>query len=185
MVLAFDETKAIVPELAAQGWDMSKTYYTDGNLYDYSEDFEPGHPRGRPGHPPRRRPRRGLQGAAQRLVRVRPRARTLKDFSYGAESYDAVILAALAAVKGGEPLGDGAEELRRRLRRHRRRGVHDLRRLCRPARGRPEIPYAGPSGIGPINDENDPSSAFIGIYQYDADNKTGLTSTLEGSESVN
>ena len=47
-----------------------------------------------------------------------------------------------------------------------------------------EIRYAGPSGIGPINDLNDPSSAFVGIYQYDGDNKNSLTSTLE-AESVN
>ena len=38
-----------------------------------------------------------------------------------------------------------------------------------------EIRYDGPSGIGPINDLNDPSSAFVGIYQYNADNKNELT----------
>ena len=45
-----------------------------------------------------------------------------------------------------------------------------------------EIRYAGPSGIGPIDDENDPSSAFIGIYQYDANNKNILSGTVEGSK---
>ena len=45
-----------------------------------------------------------------------------------------------------------------------------------------EIRYAGPSGIGPIDDENDPSSAFIGIYQYDANNKNVLSGTVEGSK---
>ncbi len=39
VVLAFDETSAILPELQAQGWDMSKTYFTDGNLSDYSEEL--------------------------------------------------------------------------------------------------------------------------------------------------
>ena len=39
MILAFDETKAIVPELVAQGWDMSKSYLSDGNTADYSEDL--------------------------------------------------------------------------------------------------------------------------------------------------
>src|SRR6478752_7973918 len=42
VVLAFDETKSIVPELAASGFDMSKTYYSDGNTADYTKDFEPG-----------------------------------------------------------------------------------------------------------------------------------------------
>ena len=26
----------------SQGWDMSKTYFSDGNTADYSKDFEPG-----------------------------------------------------------------------------------------------------------------------------------------------
>jgi len=42
VIIAFDETKSIVPELANAGWDMSKTYFVDGNLADYSADFEPG-----------------------------------------------------------------------------------------------------------------------------------------------
>jgi neutral amino acid transport system substrate-binding protein len=45
-----------------------------------------------------------------------------------------------------------------------------------------EIHYTGPSGIGPIDNENDPSSAFIGIYQYDENNKNTLETTVEGSK---
>ena len=45
-----------------------------------------------------------------------------------------------------------------------------------------EIHYTGPSGIGPIDDENDPSSAFVGIYSYDANNKNIFASTVEGSK---
>ena len=41
VIIAFDETKSIVPELANSGWDMSKTYFVDGNLADYSADFPP------------------------------------------------------------------------------------------------------------------------------------------------
>ena len=46
-----------------------------------------------------------------------------------------------------------------------------------------EIRYKGPSGIGPIDDQNDPSSAFIGIYKFDANNKDILSGTVEGSKS--
>ena len=45
-----------------------------------------------------------------------------------------------------------------------------------------EIRYAGPSGIGPIDNEGDPSSAFIGIYQYGEDNTYTLETTVEGSK---
>jgi branched-chain amino acid transport system substrate-binding protein len=48
--------------------------------------------------------------------------------------------------------------------------------------GGSEIHYTGPSGIGPLDDENDPSSAFIGIYQFDANNVPSVTSTVEGTK---
>ena len=50
--------------------------------------------------------------------------------------------------------------------------------------GGSEIRYTGPSGIGPIDDENDPSSAFVGIYQFDANNKNVLSGTVEGSKQL-
>ena len=33
-----------------------------------------------------------------------------------------------------------------------------------------EITYVAVSGSGPINEDNDPSSAFIGVYEYDENN---------------
>ena len=134
VILAFDETKSIVPELAAPGSDMSKTYFADGNTADYSEDFQPGTLEGAQGTIPGADPRQTSRTAC-RLVRVGP-GEALKDFSYAAESYDATILAALAAIKGGDTDGDHPEELRGGLGRHRRREVHHLHRLRRPARRR-------------------------------------------------
>ena len=59
VILAFDETKQIVPELASQGWDMSKTYFSDGNTADYSKDFEAGTLEGAQGTIPVPTPSRG------------------------------------------------------------------------------------------------------------------------------
>ena len=184
VVIAFDETKAVVPELAAQGWDMSKTYYTDGNLNDYSEDFEPGTLEGAQGTLPGADPDATFKERANGWSES-AEGETLTGYSYAAESYDAVILAALAAVKGGDTTSatvqknfaavsgaSGGEECAT---------YADCVALLEEGS---EIRYAGPSGIGPINELNDPSSAFVGIYQYDGDNKNSLTSTLE-AESVN
>ncbi|QWC85555.1 ABC transporter substrate-binding protein [Nocardioidaceae bacterium] len=181
IILAFDETKAIVPELAAQGWDMAKTYYSDGNTADYSEDLEAGTLEGAKGTIP------GADAAQEfkdRLVGWYQSAEGegLSDFAYAAESYDAAILAGLAALKGGATdsatvqanlaavsgATDGTECTT----------YADCADLI--ANGE-EIRYAGPSGIGPINQDNDPSSAFIGIYQFDADNAPQLVTTQEGS----
>ncbi len=181
VVLAFDETKAIVPELAAQGWDMTKTYFTDGNSNDYSADFEPGLLEGAQGTIPGADPDAAFKGRLNGYSE-QVEGEKLTSYSYGAESYDAVMLAALAAVKGGDTSSEtvqknfaavsgatGGDECNT---------YEDCVALLEAGK---EIAYKGPSGIGPINDLNDPSSAFVGIYQYDGDNKLSLTSTLEAT----
>ena len=182
VVLAFDETKSIVPELKSQGWDMSKTYFTDGNTADYSEDFAKGTLEGAQGTIPGADPDQTFKDRASGWAEI-GLGEPLADFSYAAESYDATILAALAAVKGGatDPVTiqknlaavsgatDGEECTT----------YADCVALLEEGS---EIRYAGPSGIGPIDDENDPSSAFVGIYTFNADNKNELTASVEGSK---
>lgn len=181
VILAFDETKAIVPELAAQGWDMSKAYFSDGNTADYSAEFEPGTLEGAQGTIPGADPDQAFKDRLSGWYES-AEGEPLKDYAYGAESYDAVMLAALAAVKAGstEPTAireeyaavsgatDGEECTT----------FTDCVALLEEGK---EIRYAGPSGIGPINDKNDPSSAFVGIYTFNADNKPEISSTVEGS----
>jgi neutral amino acid transport system substrate-binding protein len=182
VVLAFDETKSIVPELAASGWDMTKTYYTDGNTADYSADFEAGVLEGAQGTIP------GAdadQGFKDNLIGWFDAAQgeKLKDFSYGAESYDATILAALAAIKGGSNDSKTVQENFAAV-----SGATDGEECSTFADcvalldAGSEIRYAGPSGIGPIDDENDPSSAFVGIWTFNATNGIDLTSTVEGTK---
>ncbi len=181
VVLAFDETKAIVPELKSQGWDMSKTYYSDGNTADYSKEFAKGTLTGAqgtiPGADASQEFKDRLDGWSQSAE-----GNALDNYAYGPESYDATILAALAAVKGGDtspqtiqknlPAVSGST------------GGTECKTYadCVALLGQgSEIRYAGPSGIGPFNKDNDPSSAFVGIYKFDENNKNIFTTTVEGS----
>ena len=152
VVLAFDESTPIIKELDGQGWDMSKTYFTDGNLSDYSDSFDPGLLEGAQGTLPGNDPEEGFK---DRLIGWYDTAEgdTLKDFSYGAESYDAVILAALAAAKGGDTVSATVQENYAAV-----SGATDGEEctsyetcLTLLDDGK-EIHYTGPSGIGPIND---------------------------------
>lgn len=180
VLLAFDETKQIISELANQGWDMSKVYLSDGNTADYSEDFDEGVLEGAQGTIPGADPEQGFK---DRMVGWYESAEneTLSDFAYGAESYDAVILAALAAVKGGDNSSTTIQENLAAV-----SGATDGTECTSYSEcvelldDGQEIRYQGPSGIGPINDQNDPSSAFIGIYTYNSENKNELTATVEG-----
>jgi len=180
VVLAFDETKSIVPELSASGFDMSKTYYSDGNTADYSKDFDPGTLEGAKGTIPGADPEQSFK---DRLIGWNQVANSagLDDFAYGAESYDATILAALAAIKGGANDSDTVQKNFAAV-----SGATDGEECATFAdcvallEAGGEIRYTGPSGIGPIDDENDPSSAFVGVYQFNAENKNELTTTVEG-----
>jgi neutral amino acid transport system substrate-binding protein len=185
VILAFDETKAIVPELANQGWDMSKIYLSDGNTADYSTDFEQGTLEGAKGTIPGADPEQSFKDRLNAWFES-AEGETLSDFAYAAESYDATILAALAAVKGGatDPVTiqknlaavsgatDGEE-------------CATFEECVELLDEGSEIRYAGPSGIGPINELNDPSSAFIGIYQFNANNENELVTTVEGRSASN
>ena len=176
VVLAFEQTKQIIPELVAAGVDPSTIYMVDGNTADYSADFDPGTLEGAQGTIPGAFPSDDFQA---RLKEVDP---ALTDYAYGPESYDATILAALAAVKGGGTDGptiqanmaavsgaDGGEECTT---------FADCVELID---GGEDIQYVGQAGIGPFNEDNDPSSAFIGVYKYGADNKNVWVKAVEGS----
>ncbi|GAB3265233.1 ABC transporter substrate-binding protein [Nocardioides dilutus] len=180
VVLAFDETKSIVPELAASGFDMSKTYFTDGNTADYSADFEPGTLEGAQGTIPGADPEQGFKDSLSGWHEF-AQGEALKDYAYGAESYDATILAALAAIKGGSNESTAVQENFAAV-----SGATGGEECATFAdcvallESGSEIRYTGPSGIGPIDEENDPSSAFVGVYQFNAENKNELTTTVEG-----
>jgi len=181
VILAFDETKAIVPELKGQGWDMSKTYYSDGNTADYSKDFPKGTLKGAQGTIP------GADASQEFKDRLSGWSQSaegaaLDNYAYGPESYDATILAALAALKGGDtssatiqanlPAVSGTDGGTK---------CSSYSECADLITAGTDIQYTGPSGIGPFNKQNDPSSAFVGIYQYDENNKNIFTQTVEGS----
>ncbi|NHT17319.1 ABC transporter substrate-binding protein [Cellulomonas sp. IC4_254] len=176
VVLAFEQTKQIIPELVAAGVDPSTIYMVDGNTADYSADFDAGTLEGAQGTIPGAFPSDDFQA---RLKEVDP---SLTDYAYGPESYDATILAALAATKGGATDGatiqanmaavsgaDGGEECT---------SFADCVELIDSGE---DIQYVGQAGVGPFNEDNDPSSAFIGVYKYGADNKNVWVKAVEGS----
>ena len=180
MVLAFDETKAIVPELVQQGWDMSKVYLSDGNTADYSKDLAEGSLTGAQGTIPGADAAQDFKDQASAWAEL-ALGDPLQSYSYTAEAYDAVILSALAAIKGGDTTSptiqknlaavsgaDGGTECA---------SFTECSDLLSSGE---DIDYTGPSGSGPFNEDNDPESGLVGIYSYNKDNTYTLTTTIEG-----
>ncbi|MCB2175192.1 MAG: ABC transporter substrate-binding protein [Actinomycetales bacterium] len=176
-LIAFDQTKSIIPELVAQGFTGS-LYMVDGNTADYSGDFPEGTLTAwnTQGTIPGAFPDDAFQ---KRLATVND---SLDSYAYAAESYDATILAALAAVKGGGTDGETIQANMAAV-----SGANGGKECtgfkeCADLIGQgEEINYQTVSGAGPFNADNDPSSAFIGIYSYADDNTNSWVKAIEGT----
>ena len=172
-LISFDEAKKIVPELVSQGFDMSKVYFVDGNLADYSKDFPAGTLEGAKGTLP------GAQAPDEfrtKLLAVNPK---LTDFSYAAESYDATVLTALAATAAKNDSGTAiASQLVAVSKDGEKCTTYaDCAELL--AAGT-DIDYDGVSGPVEFSDAGDPTEATIGVYQYGADNTYTFLEAQEG-----
>jgi branched-chain amino acid transport system substrate-binding protein len=104
----------------------------------------------------------------------------LTDFSYANESYDAVILMALAAIQGGSA---DPEVIRDNLQSVSRDGTKcetfaDCAALL--AAGE-DIDYDGASGPITFDANGDPTEAFVGIYQFGSTNNNAGVEVLFGT----
>lgn len=166
-VITFDQAKVVVPGLVGAGYPGNQLYFVDGNLADYSADFAAGLVDGAKGTLP------GLDIATlgnfqERLLEVDPE---LTEFSYAAESYDAVVLLALAALAAGSTEGaDIAAKLQEVS-----GGSGDGEKATDFASAAAIIldggvvDYDGVSGPITFDENGDPTEATIGVYQYGAD----------------
>jgi branched-chain amino acid transport system substrate-binding protein len=102
VLITFEEVKTIIPELLSQ-YPADQIYMVDGNLANFGEDFPAGTMTGAKGTLP------GLDTNAIGDFTERMNAYWVESgnddldgvFAYGAESYDAVVLLALAALAAG------------------------------------------------------------------------------------
>lgn len=176
LVIAFDQTVPLVKELAAQGLDTHKLYMTDGNTVDHSADFDAGLLKGSTGTIPGAHPTEEFQ------KNVKSFNAKVTDFTYTAETYDAIVLAALAAQKGGATDGTTVQKNLMAVSGSTKGEECDSYKACLALlKDGKEIQYKGQTSIGAFNDAHDPSSASIGVYKYDADNKPVFDHSQEGS----
>ena len=175
VLIGFDETKKIVPELIAQGIGPQNVplYFVDGNTADYSADFQPGTLEGVKGTQPGAEVTDDFR---ERLLEVDP---SLTVFNYAPESYDATILTALAAIAAGADCGEAiASQLVE---------VSGEGEACSTfgeckemLEAGTDIDYQGVSGPIEFNDAGDPTRASVGIYTYGPENTPTPQEFVEG-----
>ena len=164
VVISFDQSKSIVPLLSAKGVDPGQLFFVDGNASDYSKDFEPGTLEGAQGTRPGSFPSEDFLAA---LLSVDP---ALTDLTYAGESYDAVTLLALAAEAAGSTDSQAMAAELESLSKDGEK-CFDFAGCVTILRDGGDIDYDGYSGPVSFDENGDPTEAFIGIYQYDTDNK--------------
>ncbi|TFC18765.1 amino acid ABC transporter substrate-binding protein [Cryobacterium algoritolerans] len=167
-LITFDQAKVITPALVGTGYPGKKLYFVDGNLSDYSKDFAPGLITGAKGTLP------GLDVGTlgdftTRLKSINP---TLTDYSYAAESYDAVVLIALAAYAANDVKGQSIADYLRQVSGGTGKGtkVKDFKSGAAGIAKGKQIDYDGFSGPVTFDENGDPTEATIGVYEYKADN---------------
>ena len=162
VLVAFEETTKIVPQLVSKGFGPDKVqyYFVDGNMADYSDSLKQVDLTGVKGTFPA--PAEPDPGFNDELKTINP---DLKDFTYGPQSYDAVMLIALAAQAAGDDDGkaiasklievskDGTEC----------KGWEECSKLLKDGE---DIDYNGVSGPTDFNDTGSPNKATIGIQEY-------------------
>ena len=162
VLISFDETKKLIPALIAKnvGPKNVSTYFVDGNTADYSKDFKPGTLTGVKATYP------GAELTSDFRERMLATDPDLKDFTYGPESYDAVMLTALAAIaaKSDDPTTFAPKIIE----------VSEGGMKCTTfkecsdmlADGE-DVDYDGVSGPVDLGETGSPTKATIGIFEYE------------------
>ena len=165
VLVAFDETKKIIPQLIAKGVGPQDvpTYFVDGNTADYSKDFPKGTLKGVKATYP------GAELTSDFKDRMKKTDPKLKDFTYGPESYDATTLVALAAIqaKSDDPSTFAPDIIKVSKDGTECSSFEECSKLLESGE---DIDYQGVSGPCDLGDTGSPTKATIGIFDYEADN---------------
>ncbi|WP_318387369.1 ABC transporter substrate-binding protein, partial [Microbacterium maritypicum] len=169
-IVSFDQFKTIAPLLVNAGISADKFYMVDGNLSDYGTEI-----------PVSLEGAQGTKAGPALADDFTSRLQDywtgegnpeVKDFTYAAEAYDAVILVALASLAAGSTEGaDIAAKMQEVS-----GGSGDGKKCTSFAECAKIIndggtaDYDGYSGDITFDEAGDPQGASIGIYKYGADN---------------
>jgi ABC-type branched-subunit amino acid transport system substrate-binding protein len=166
-LIGFEETTAIIQEMIKQGVgpDKVKLYLVDGNLSGSAfKDLPAGIMKGVKGTLPGAFPPAEFQ---ERLLAIDP---SLTDFSYAAESYDAVMLLALAAEAAGATDGVSIAGSLEDVSKGGTKCYNwaDCKALLDDGE---DIDYDGVSGPVEFDADGEVTFATMGVYEYVANDK--------------
>lgn len=183
VIIAFDQTKQIVPALKSAGFDTKNTYYVDGNLNDYSKDLPDGTLDGAKGSTQGVNPSPALRQRIAEAYKANGGSDDITSYGYGAEAYDASTLIALAAEKGKSAASADIQKNLPAVSGTTKgtvcKSFADCKKLLDSGK---EIQYQGYAGTGPFNSKRDISSGYISIYQFVGNAPTKFVASTKESD---
>jgi branched-chain amino acid transport system substrate-binding protein len=172
VLITFEEVKTIIPGLS--GFPADKLYFVDGNLANFSTDFPAGTLTGAKGTLP------GLDIETIPAFLKRMNDNWVAEgnpdlenvYSYGPESYDAVVLLALAALAAGSVEGAAMAGKLQEVSGGSGNGTKctSFAECADIINGGGVADYDGVSGPITFDSNGDPTEASIGVYVYKDDN---------------
>lgn len=169
-LITFEEVKTIIPEVVAD-FPADKLYFVDGNLANFGDEFEAGTLAGAKGTYP------AVDPAATATFRENLEAfwlaqgnAELKDFTYAPESYDAVILLALAALQAGSTAGPDVAANLQSVSGGDGTKCTTFAECADLIIAGEAADYDGVSGPIAFNEVGDPTEATIGVFEFGDDN---------------
>ncbi|MFT4029532.1 MAG: ABC transporter substrate-binding protein [Protaetiibacter sp.] len=168
-----DVTKALLAALVAAGYGGAKLWLTSQNLADYSQALPAGTLTGANGI------LEGVQPDAAFIAKLKVEDPGLGDPRYGAEAYDATMIAALAAILAGD---DGGRSIARQLVGATRDGIRctSFGECAEVLTTEPDIAYEGIAGALRLDDAGDPALASYAVLAYNGENKYAVASSATG-----
>ncbi|NDH65204.1 MAG: branched-chain amino acid ABC transporter substrate-binding protein [Microbacteriaceae bacterium] len=179
LIISYDEFKKIAPALQKNNFPGKDMYLVDGNLANYSAEGFASYLEGAKGTLPGGKLDEAFKKRAADLYMTN-HGEELTEFAYLAESYDAVILLALAAEQAGNDTGLAISENLQSVSAGGDPVTNYADGLAAIKAGK-DVNYDGFSGPIEFDENGDPTGASIGIYQYGKDGTSTLLEVVAGN----
>ena len=182
LLISYDEIKKIVPALQKKSFPGDKIYLVDGNLANFSDQAWAGYLKGAQGTLPGGKTDEAFKKRAADLYKANY-GKELTEFAYLAESYDAVILLALAAEQAKNDSGEAIMNNMISVSTGGEKVSNFADGLAAIKAGK-DIDYEGFSGPIEFDKNGDPTGASIGIWKYTDESGVSTLQNVVAGNSV-
>ena len=166
IVISYDEFKKVAPALKSKGFLGKQVYLVDGNMGNYSADSFAKWLTGAQGTQAGADPSKTFSAKLSAAFEAKE-GKELPISLYGAEAYDAIIIAALAAEEAKSTKGSDIKGHMVSVTKGGTKATTFKAALALIKAGK-DVDYDGQSGPIEFDANGNPSKAYMGVYSYNS-----------------